>query len=433
MEIDEQGRPQPTGRFETLEADALILALGQDTRHALLRKVAGVEFQEDGTVVVDPNMMTGHPGLFAGGDMVPSERTVTVAVGHGKKAARHIDAWLRGATLRQAAQARARELRQAPRLVLHRRRAAAAAGARRSPSGSPSFDEVVAGLERGRGAVRGAALPLLRQLLRVRRLLRRLPGARDRQARARQALPLRLRPVHRLRGLLRAVPVPRDRDDPGAVRMSIDVGATPATAARSGRLRPTARKVAMIDGNEAAASSPTASTRSARSTRSRRPRPWPSSPTSGRARAGPTSGATSRRRSRCRARAGAAGRGARRAPGGRADHDLHGVAGPAADDPQHVQDRGRADAARSSTSPRARSRRRRSRSSATTPTSWRPAPPASPSSASSSVQEAHDLALIAQAATLAGAHPVPPLLRRLPHLARDQQDRAARATTRSGR
>jgi Pyruvate/2-oxoacid:ferredoxin oxidoreductase delta subunit len=30
--------------------------------------------------------------------MVPSERTVTVAVGHGKKAARNIDAWLRGAT-----------------------------------------------------------------------------------------------------------------------------------------------------------------------------------------------------------------------------------------------------------------------------------------------------------------------------------------------
>jgi hypothetical protein len=40
--------------------------------------------------------MTGHPGLFAGGDMVPAERNVTVAVGHGKKAARHIDAWLRG-------------------------------------------------------------------------------------------------------------------------------------------------------------------------------------------------------------------------------------------------------------------------------------------------------------------------------------------------
>jgi Pyruvate/2-oxoacid:ferredoxin oxidoreductase delta subunit len=41
-------------------------------------------------------MMTGRPGLFAGGDMIPTERSVTVAVGHGKKAARHIDAWLRG-------------------------------------------------------------------------------------------------------------------------------------------------------------------------------------------------------------------------------------------------------------------------------------------------------------------------------------------------
>ena len=42
-------------------------------------------------------MMTGHPGIFAGGDMVPAERTVTVGIGHGKKAARNIDAWLCGA------------------------------------------------------------------------------------------------------------------------------------------------------------------------------------------------------------------------------------------------------------------------------------------------------------------------------------------------
>jgi Pyruvate/2-oxoacid:ferredoxin oxidoreductase delta subunit len=40
-------------------------------------------------------MMTGHAGIFAGGDMAPSERTVTVAVGHGKKAARNIDLYLR--------------------------------------------------------------------------------------------------------------------------------------------------------------------------------------------------------------------------------------------------------------------------------------------------------------------------------------------------
>jgi formate dehydrogenase beta subunit len=96
MELDGEGYPQPTGRLETLEADSLIMALGQDVDTGFMKRVPGVEFKKDGTVIVDDNMMTGHPGLFAGGDMVPSQRTVTVAVGHGKKAARHIDAYLRG-------------------------------------------------------------------------------------------------------------------------------------------------------------------------------------------------------------------------------------------------------------------------------------------------------------------------------------------------
>ena len=95
MALDDKGMPQPTGEFETLEADSVVLALGQDVDLGLLDNVPGLKI-EGGTVQVGPNMMTGHPGIFAGGDMVPSERTVTVAVGHGKKAARHIDAWLRG-------------------------------------------------------------------------------------------------------------------------------------------------------------------------------------------------------------------------------------------------------------------------------------------------------------------------------------------------
>ncbi|OUD11733.1 NAD(P)-binding protein [Thioflexithrix psekupsensis] len=98
MRIDENGYPQPTGELETLEADSLILALGQETDVSLLQRVEGIQFKSDGTVLVDERMMTGHEGIFAGGDMVPSERTVTVAVGHGKKAAKHIDAWLRGTT-----------------------------------------------------------------------------------------------------------------------------------------------------------------------------------------------------------------------------------------------------------------------------------------------------------------------------------------------
>ncbi|HET7368005.1 MAG TPA: FAD-dependent oxidoreductase, partial [Gaiella sp.] len=95
MELDENGFPQPTGEVETLEADALVLALGQESDLALLEGVPGIEV-EDTVVRVGPDLMTGHPGIFAGGDMVPAERTVTVAVGHGKKAARHIDAWLCG-------------------------------------------------------------------------------------------------------------------------------------------------------------------------------------------------------------------------------------------------------------------------------------------------------------------------------------------------
>jgi 2-oxoacid:acceptor oxidoreductase delta subunit (pyruvate/2-ketoisovalerate family) len=99
MVLDAKGNPQPTGEFETLHADSLVLALGQDVDLSLLDGVSGLELK-DGVVQVDAaTMMTGHAGLFAGGDMVPAERNVTVAVGHGKKAARHIDAWLRGTKL----------------------------------------------------------------------------------------------------------------------------------------------------------------------------------------------------------------------------------------------------------------------------------------------------------------------------------------------
>jgi NADPH-dependent glutamate synthase beta subunit-like oxidoreductase/Pyruvate/2-oxoacid:ferredoxin oxidoreductase delta subunit len=99
MELDESGYPRPTGRVESLSADTLILALGQDSDTRFLRDVRGVEFKRDGTVLVGPDMMTGCPGVFAGGDMVPAERTVTVAIGHGKKAARNIDSYLRGRTV----------------------------------------------------------------------------------------------------------------------------------------------------------------------------------------------------------------------------------------------------------------------------------------------------------------------------------------------
>jgi len=95
MVLGEDGFPQPTGEFEELEADSLVLALGQEADLSLVEGVEGIDVS-DGVVGVGPNMMTGYPGIFAGGDMVPAERTVTVGIGHGKQAARNIDSWLQG-------------------------------------------------------------------------------------------------------------------------------------------------------------------------------------------------------------------------------------------------------------------------------------------------------------------------------------------------
>lgn len=103
MELDGQGKPRSTGKFETLHADALVLALGQETESSFLRGIPLIDIDGDGTVKVGPDMMTGHPGIFAGGDMIPDERTVTVSVGHGKRAAKAIDGFLRGERYEPAA------------------------------------------------------------------------------------------------------------------------------------------------------------------------------------------------------------------------------------------------------------------------------------------------------------------------------------------
>jgi len=103
MRLGDDGKPVPTGEFETIAGDTLVLALGQSVDLDALRAVPDVRLTADGSVEVGPDLMTGHPGLFCGGDMVPAERTITVAVGHGKKAARHIDAWLRDRRVEPAA------------------------------------------------------------------------------------------------------------------------------------------------------------------------------------------------------------------------------------------------------------------------------------------------------------------------------------------
>ncbi len=111
------------------------------------------------------------------------------------------------------------------------------------------------------------------------------------------------------------------------------------------------------------------------------------------------------------------GRRPRRAPGRGADDDLHGVAGPAAHDPEHVQDRGRADAVRMHVAARTVATHAlsifgdHSDVMACRQTGFALL-------ASGSVQEAHDFARDRPRGDARGAHSLPALLRRLPHLAR---------------
>ena len=94
MELDETGFPRPTGEFDTLEADSVVLALGQNAELDWLAGAEGVEVR-DGGIAVDPALMTGRPGIYAGGDVIGGEQTATHAIGHGARAARAIDRYLR--------------------------------------------------------------------------------------------------------------------------------------------------------------------------------------------------------------------------------------------------------------------------------------------------------------------------------------------------
>lgn len=104
MVLDENGKPQSTGEFESIAADSVVLALGQQTDLSLLTNMPGLRIESD-EVQVDPKtMMTDVEGVFAGGDMVPGDKNVTVAIGHGKRAARAIGAYLKGEAYVEPAQ-----------------------------------------------------------------------------------------------------------------------------------------------------------------------------------------------------------------------------------------------------------------------------------------------------------------------------------------
>ena len=101
MVLDENGKPQPTGQFEELPSDAVVLALGQNVDKTALSKLQNLQMEKDSVVVNNETMMTSIDGIFAAGDVATNDRTVTHAIGMGKNAARGVNAFLNGSTYKK--------------------------------------------------------------------------------------------------------------------------------------------------------------------------------------------------------------------------------------------------------------------------------------------------------------------------------------------
>jgi glutamate synthase (NADPH/NADH) small chain len=106
-EPDDKGRRRPVpieGAYEELPVEIVIEAIGNGPNPLIPKTTAGLTTTRHGTLVVDENtMMTTRKGVFAGGDIVAGASTVILAMGHGRRAAAAIHAYLRAEASKDAA------------------------------------------------------------------------------------------------------------------------------------------------------------------------------------------------------------------------------------------------------------------------------------------------------------------------------------------
>jgi heterodisulfide reductase subunit A-like polyferredoxin len=104
-EPDESGRRRPVpieGSEFTLEVDAVIPAIGQESDWSCLGPECACTLSDWGTMNVDPlTLQTDDPDIFAGGDAVTGPKTVIEAIEAGKQAAISIDRFIQGIDLRK--------------------------------------------------------------------------------------------------------------------------------------------------------------------------------------------------------------------------------------------------------------------------------------------------------------------------------------------
>ncbi|MDD7212387.1 MAG: bifunctional dihydroorotate dehydrogenase B NAD binding subunit/NADPH-dependent glutamate synthase [Prevotella stercorea] len=98
-EPDASGRRSPVpveGKTVTLDVDQVIVAVGVSPNPLVPKSIKGLELGRKNTIVVNDQMQSSRPEIFAGGDIVRGGATVILAMGDGRRAAASMDEKLRG-------------------------------------------------------------------------------------------------------------------------------------------------------------------------------------------------------------------------------------------------------------------------------------------------------------------------------------------------
>ena len=97
-EPDASGRrrpePIPNG-IKKLDIDFVVVAIGVSPNPLVPRSIPGLELGRKDTIVVNEDMQSSRPEIFAGGDIVRGGATVILAMGDGRRAALHMDEQLK--------------------------------------------------------------------------------------------------------------------------------------------------------------------------------------------------------------------------------------------------------------------------------------------------------------------------------------------------
>ena len=91
-EPDASGRRSPiaTGETLTIECDQVIVAVGVSPNPLVPKSIPGLELGRKNTIVVNEQMQSSRPELYAGGDIVRGGATVILAMGDGRRAAKNM-------------------------------------------------------------------------------------------------------------------------------------------------------------------------------------------------------------------------------------------------------------------------------------------------------------------------------------------------------